>query len=85
MSLTLLLHSSSPSGVVSYCIGQINQPKLTSGSRGKDRKGGIYGTGAINRRKSPFAELIYVGLHVFVCLCKCVSSLFLMQFVLLFS
>lgn len=26
MSLTLLLHSSSPSWVVSYCLGQINQP-----------------------------------------------------------
>lgn len=31
--LTLLLLSSSPSWVVSYCQGQTNQPKLTSGSR----------------------------------------------------
>lgn len=54
-SVTLLIF---PSWVVSRCLGQINQPKLTSGSREKDRKGGIYGAGAINRRKGPSAALI---------------------------
>lgn len=58
LPLALLLYSSSPSWVVSRCLGQINQPKLTSGSREKDRKGGIYGAGAINRRKGPSAALI---------------------------
>lgn len=82
MSLTLLLYSCSPSWVVSDCLGQMNQTKLTSGSREKDRKGGIYGTEAIIRREGPSAELIYAGLCVFACLCMCVISLFRLVFFL---
>lgn len=45
LSLALFVYSSSPSWVVSHCLGQTYQPELTSGSKEKDRKGDIYGAG----------------------------------------
>lgn len=74
-SLRVLLYLSSSSWVCHAAkVKWINPSWPLAAERGKDRKGGIYGTGAINRRKGPYAELIYVCLHVFACLRMCVSA-----------
>ena len=64
----MLLDSSSPllGGIVLPRSDRSTQADLWQ-QREKDRKGGIYGAGAINRGKGPSAELIYVDLRVFVC------------------
>lgn len=69
---TQLLYSFYPllSGIT---LSQINQPMLPLGSRGKARKGGIYGAGAINRWKG----LIDLFGHACVCV-----SLYLCHFII---
>lgn len=75
-TLALLLYSSSPSWVVSHCLGQMNQLKLTSSCREKDRKVGIYGEGRLLIDQRVHLLNWFMWVCVYLCVCVCMSVLF---------